>query len=310
MSTPARRELSPEKEGQNKRPKPSGDNSAGDSEAPARTNASSDDPAQSASVNRPGQRNQRKRDGNRPPASAGPRAGAPEPHLMTDIQRLFYACRQDLDQMYDRRERIVKVSRDITSLSKKLIFTLHRIEASNQDTIFAEALAKKAEIVQLFRQVSRDLKGQDYYRHRRSIGPGCEEYIEAISFLHFLQNGTIVTKSGLDTDFSEADGTLFFSFTYEEYVLGLADLSGELMRYAINIVAKGQSDKAQEICDLLRSLKTEYEIIDLPEATKKVEVMAASLDKVENACYRVKVRGTEFPQGLAGLMDLDEPDRE
>lgn len=39
-------------------------------------------------------------------------------------------------------------------------------------------------------------------------------------------------------------------------VLGLADFTGEMMRYAINIVTTGNYDQAMEICRFLRELST------------------------------------------------------
>lgn len=39
---------------------------------------------------------------------------------------MFEGFRKELDEHHDRRERIVKASRDITASSKKIIFTLQR----------------------------------------------------------------------------------------------------------------------------------------------------------------------------------------
>ena len=39
---------------------------------------------------------------------------------------MFEQFRAELDEHHDRRERIIKASRDITAASKKIIFTLQR----------------------------------------------------------------------------------------------------------------------------------------------------------------------------------------
>ncbi|KAJ3476140.1 hypothetical protein NLG97_g9220 [Lecanicillium saksenae] len=39
---------------------------------------------------------------------------------------MFEGFRDELDQHHDRRERLVKVSRDVTAQSKKIIFALQR----------------------------------------------------------------------------------------------------------------------------------------------------------------------------------------
>ncbi|KAI9310834.1 hypothetical protein BX666DRAFT_1133957 [Dichotomocladium elegans] len=44
-----------------------------------------------------------------------------------DIESFFGHCRQVLDTHHDRRDRIIKLSRDITGNSKKMIFALHSL---------------------------------------------------------------------------------------------------------------------------------------------------------------------------------------
>ena len=41
---------------------------------------------------------------------------------------------------------------------------------------------------------------------------------------------------------------------HHEYVLGLADLTGELMRRCISLVSSGQLDECWRLCALLRSI--------------------------------------------------------
>ena len=41
---------------------------------------------------------------------------------------------------------------------------------------------------------------------------------------------------------------------YHEYVLGLADLTGELMRRCISSVSSGQLDECWRLCGLLRTI--------------------------------------------------------
>lgn len=74
----------------------------------------------------------------------------------------------------DRRETLIKASRDATSLSKKLIFHLHR-NGSRADT-----LTKQAEIVSLLRNVAAKQGLADpatRARYERNLGPGIEEFV-------------------------------------------------------------------------------------------------------------------------------------
>ncbi|TPX63322.1 hypothetical protein SpCBS45565_g06700 [Spizellomyces sp. 'palustris'] len=212
-----------------------------------------------------------------------------------EVIHTFQELSEVLDELHDRRERIIKVSRDITICSKRMIFLLHRIAGTNRPKILAEARDKQKEIIRLFGQVAPEMKGNDFYRHHRSIGPGCEEFIEAASFLVYVEKGQLVTKDELQKLLVNEEGKQILEITDEDYILGLADLTGELMRYCINLVARGEHEVAEEICHFLRIMTNEYEIIDYPPAKKKMSTMRSSLWKVENACYAHKVRGAERP---------------
>ncbi|CAG8621323.1 10842_t:CDS:2, partial [Dentiscutata heterogama] len=237
------------------------------------------------------------------------------------IGSLFESFRDSLDQHYDRRERIVKASRDITALSKKLIGLAHRVTQKPLKSILQEANEKKEEITQLFKEISLDLQGINYYRYHKNISPSIQEYIEAISFLEYLQNDRLITKEQVEKDFTDET---------EDYVLGLADLTGELMRYAINSVGKGDHDRVIKVCQFLRDIKTgalvlqncsfhppfiisqasliftryvkkkkDFDILRVRPRSplgRKVDTIRQSLSKVEDACYAITIRGSEYPK--------------
>ena len=79
------------------------------------------------------------------------------------------------------------------------------------------------------------------------------------------------------------------------------------MRRAISNVSTRQGQGlAIEICSTLRQLQSSFQRIYVPtsqsrgfpgDLVSKIEVMKVSVAKVENACYNVKVRGSEKPDG-------------
>jgi predicted translin family RNA/ssDNA-binding protein len=104
--------------------------------------------------------------------------------------------------------------------------------------------------------------------------------------------------------------------TGDDYVLGIFDLVGELMRFAITTMATtgslpgskidGDSDKERTILMDLRLLRTHFEALDTTtcgdmglgkDVEKKLEVMKACVEKVETAVYGMIVRGRERPMG-------------
>src|SRR5579859_403140 len=81
------------------------------------------------------------------------------------------------------------------------------------------------------------------------------------------------------------------------------------MRRAINNISSRPGHAlALEICKTLRLFQSSYQTIYIPpsqsqqrgfagDLKSKIEVMKASVSKVENACYTVHVRGSERPDG-------------
>ncbi|KAJ1915363.1 hypothetical protein IWQ60_008461 [Tieghemiomyces parasiticus] len=244
---------------------------------------------------------------------------------------LFTNIRDTLDAHYDRRERLNKLSRDITQLGKKLIFHLLRITPSSRDRILAEAEKKHEEIRRLIGQLGPDLQGSDRYRYAGTVTGGLQEYIEALALWRFLEAGRLVTvaevearinglepptsstKIGAEKDAEDGVGASVapppqpLAVLPEDYVLGIADVAGELMRYAINSLAKGQRDEAIRVCDFFRQFYNEFSLIDVKlhkQMPKKVEVMKESLAKVEN----VQLQISEFPNSTrAPTFDFDAP---
>ena len=114
--------------------------------------------------------------------------------------------------------------------------------------------------------------------------------------------------------------------TEEDYLLGLYDLTGEMMRFAVTAMATGDGGADDDgksglpasqtgIVVDLRAMRAQFEGLSVPnrhgalrELYKKVEVMQASVEKVEKAAYGVLVRGRERPGGW--VPDLSAPEVE
>lgn len=151
------------------------------------------------------------------------------------------------------------------------------------------------------------------------IFSGLQEYIEALSFNFFLKTGQLIPLSDVQqrltfmsstSDSSEAD--MSASDTQEikvlvppsEYVLGIADLTGEMMRRAIHSVGDGDLNRPFEICSILQEMESAFTALTNcnREVNRKLTVLRQSLRKVESACYTLKVRGSEIPQHM--LVDV------
>lgn len=252
----------------------------------------------------------------------------------TWIQTNFETFRDEIDSHNDRRERLIKTSRDITALSKKLIFLLHRFpipdfSSSSQfkipQRLLSDAHAKISEIACLILRAGIEenlsaaaaVDGQEdpktnRYRYERNIGGGLEEFIEGVSFFHFLTTRRLISPDEVQAFLSvkddktgekrkimslkdpsvalevpdefvscvsarerereregsrgrfHADRPDAFPQTFpiptSRYLLGISDLTGELMRFATNSLSSTNNTNADPtavvklVLNLLRDL--------------------------------------------------------
>lgn len=93
---------------------------------------------------------------------------APVPVPATRADRLlaqFTSFRSELDAHQAQRERIVKLSRDVTALSKQLIFALHRVGTGRpMESVFREAEGKFKDLRGLFEKLQGEVRGADFWR--------------------------------------------------------------------------------------------------------------------------------------------------
>lgn len=194
--------------------------------------------------------------------------------------------------------------------------------------IAAEVSGKYALISNLFTSIVPDLAGINAWRYQRSVSPGIQEFIEAVSFEHYLTHQELITHA-------EAAAKLptGITLTTDDYVLGLFDLIGEIMRFGITgmatlgripgpasavekegemaIDASSRGEKGAPLAPErtmiadLRSIRAAFESLDTGTATyglgkdveKKMGVMKTCVEKVETAVYGMIVRGRERPKG-------------
>jgi hypothetical protein len=174
--------------------------------------------------------------------------------------------------------------------------------------IASETQERYAAIQKQFAAIALDLAGINAWRYQRQISGGIQEYMEAISFEHYLRHQSLIT---IEEAAKSLQGGI--ELTGDDYVLGLFDLVGELMRFAITTMATtgslpGSQDGAggRDILVDLRSLRTSFQALDTTscggtglgkDVEKKMEVMKTCVEKVETAVYGLIIRGRERPKG-------------
>jgi len=137
---------------------------------------------------------------------------------------------------------------------------------------------------------------------------------EYLSDMFYLQNTSLDAATGNSmlpsanedsSSLNEPSVTLLTVYVPPaEYVLGISDIAGELMRIAVHSVGVGDKETPFVICRTLRDLSTAMSLLygiarDLPQ---KLSSLRQSLAKVEAACYAIHVRGSELPDHLLTSM--------
>ena len=162
----------------------------------------------------------------------------------------------------------------------------------------------------LFVSVSPDLQNINAYRYQRQISGGIQEYVEAMMFQYYLETQCVMTP--LDAASTIAGEC---QLMYDDYLGGLFDMTGELMRFAITYLAMNGSlpvsssdaedkTKCTNILTDLQSIRAQLETLDIcgsyilaRDYGKKLETTRTSVEKVENGVYSMIVRGKERPKG-------------
>ncbi|KAL0430021.1 UNVERIFIED_CONTAM: Translin-associated protein X [Sesamum radiatum] len=207
-----------------------------------------------------------------------------------------------LNDLNEKRERVVKASRDVTMNSKKVIFQVHRISKNNKEEVLEKAEKDLAAVVdQHISRLVKEMQGTDFWKLRRAYSPGVQEYVEAATLCNFCKTGALLNLDQINASLRPLSDPSVepLQINVLDYLLGLADLTGELMRLAIGRISDGELEFAQKICSFVREIHRELMLIapkmdDASDMKTKMDVMLQSVMKIENACFSVHVRGSEY----------------
>jgi len=181
----------------------------------------------------------------------------------------FNQIREEMHRIDVKREEVIQTSREIITLSKQIIYAAQRNELGAAH----DALKKIKEKVNKLKKVKIIT---DTNIHAVAF----QEYVEAIAFYEFVKNGKIPTKKSLGV-------------SAEDYLSGLADLTGELGRKAIYEVIHKKFDEAEKIKDLVHDIYGEFLKLHLRnnELRKKADAIKWNLKKLEEVMYDISMKG-------------------
>ncbi|KAJ7953950.1 translin-associated protein X [Quillaja saponaria] len=142
---------------------------------------------------------------------------------------------------------------------------LHRMSKFNKEEVLEKAENDLAAVKdQYISRLVKELQGSEFWKLRRAYSPRMQEYINVL-----------------------------------DYLSGLADLTGELMRLAIGPISDGELEFTKKICIFARDIYRELTLVvplmdDSSDMKSEMDTMLQSVMKIENACFSEHVRGSEY----------------
>ena len=181
----------------------------------------------------------------------------------------FSRIREEMHQIDLKREEVIQNSREIITLSKQIIYTAQR-----NDLKEAEDAIKK------IKDKVKKLKKVNINTDTNINSVAFQEYVEAIAFYEFVKNKRIPTKSGLGV-------------SAEDYLSGLCDLTGELVRKAIYDVIHKNFAEAERIKELVHDIYGEFLKLHMRngDLRKKSDSIKWNLKKLEEVMYDISMKG-------------------
>jgi predicted translin family RNA/ssDNA-binding protein len=182
-------------------------------------------------------------------------------------RRAFDLLRKELKKSYDERNAAIIKSRELVVLSKKIIYAVQRSDLNNAGRLIKKIKSKK-------REVDRFEKS-DASAHRIAM----QEFVEAACFYEFVKRRRLLTPKDLGVD-------------AENYLLGVCDLTGELVRKAINAAIKGNYYESINIKNFVSELYGELMQFDFrnSELRKKFDGIKYDLKKLEDLALQLKLK--------------------
>jgi predicted translin family RNA/ssDNA-binding protein len=186
-------------------------------------------------------------------------------------KKFIQKLKKDYDQHEGERRQIISFSNGVLNDAKRAIFALHR-----EDKAKAEALLSEAE-----KSLARAEKSFGFNRLREegAYKAGVEEYVEAAMLYRVI--------SGKKVDLIEN-----ITIDMESYLGGISDLTGELVRRAINLAAAGKTKEVLKVKDVINDIMAELVEFDMTGYLRtKYDQARTNLKKIEHIVYDLKLRG-------------------
>lgn len=186
-------------------------------------------------------------------------------------KKLFEKIKKDLIDFQQEREVIIGQSRQILQNSKKAIFAGHQQDLVKADQHLQIAEQAIAELLKKYQQDNR-------LRFEGSYKAAIEEYVEAKFFIAILKNQEIKEI---------ANPTI----GPEEYLGGLCDVTGELVRQSVLLATKDQTKDIERFKNVIEEIiNFMLDLYLTGYSRQKFDDAKRNLQRMEQILYDLKIK--------------------
>ncbi len=181
---------------------------------------------------------------------------------------------QNLKKKYDKRteerRQIIGASNIILHDSKRVIFSLHRTDVKKASELLDGAERALADLEKKF--------GHSRLSEEGAYKAAAEEYVEAKMFYRVMTGKKVdkISKTKMDID---------------SLLGGICDLTGELVRRAVNQASAGNLEEVEKIKKAINEIMAELAEFDITGYLRtKFDQAKTNLRKIEQIDYEIKLR--------------------
>ena len=186
-------------------------------------------------------------------------------------KKFIQKLKGEYDKGESERRQIIKLSDLVLHSSKRTIFSLHRSDLE-------KAKRELTEIEKSLQKLEKDF-GHKRISKEGSYRAGAEEYVEAKMFYLVMVGKKVDKIKGVNLNI-------------DSYLGGLCDLTGELVRQAINQAAAENFDEVNRVKKIINEIMTELVEFDMTGYLRtKYDQAKNNLRKIEQVEYEVRMRG-------------------
>lgn len=184
--------------------------------------------------------------------------------IQAEIREAIKEARERLDRIEEARDAALKAQRDVISISGKAVTLLL---AGKTD----EAKAEICRLEEARKRFEEALRGYPELTHTGFAQSAYAEYTEAVALYHLIEEGSFPRPSDLNVHPSA-------------FLLGVADLIGELRRICLERVRADDIEGAFSVLELMELLYLELREADYPDPMvpglrQKVDSMRRIIDE-------------------------------